>query len=115
MSDQAIVLPAKLDTAAAFHLTRNEQGYVHTPWFSYEEPNDFNLSQQKYHYVRRAAVEAFALVLKISSYDVTITEKKVDSGMQDHRVFRLETRFPTALPSAVPIVKKAIEPGATNI
>jgi len=115
MSDHRLVLPDNPD-AAAFHLTRNEQGYVHTPWFSYDEsePHGTNGAQYRYMRVRRAAVEAFASILKISAFDVTITEKCAGEG-SDERVFRLGTRFPVELPAAPAKKPNELSSGAIEI
>lgn len=70
-------------------------------------------AQYRYMRIRRSAVDAFAAILKINAFDVTITEKSRPEG-EYGRLFRLGTRFPVELP----VVKKpdlGLSTGAIDI
>jgi len=101
-----LILPDNPDLAA-FRLTRNEAGYVHTPWFGYDEQEMHGSSGEQYRYarIRRAATEAFAAILGIDAFDVTISEKPREDGSLE-RLFRLGTRSPCELPKPKMIEQK---------
>ncbi len=115
MKDSAIAFPKNHDLSG-LRLTQGPNGYVYSPWFSFEwrTANIFSPSEysSRYHAIIAASKEAFARILNIERIDIVVTMRNDLSEMSQE--WRLSTRRPVALPKP-PAVKRAALPDAIDI